>query len=128
MEISGLWQNHWYKSSMPFLNSNRLIRAMILQLESRYATVLYKRDPRGAGRFKFNFTSLFSLGLYGIVSFTYFPLRLTSIIGIVISILTLIGALWVLYIKIFTDKFIPGWASTLLPILALGGLQLFFSV
>jgi hypothetical protein len=105
---------------------NRLIRAMILQLESRYATVLYKRDPRGAGRSKFNFTSLFSLGLDGIVSFTYFPLRLTSIIGIVISILTLIGALWVLYIKIFTDKFIPGWASTLLPILALGGLQLFF--
>lgn len=105
---------------------NRLIRAMILQLESRYATVPYKREPRGAGRSKFNFTSLFSLGLDGIVSFTYFPLRLTSIIGILISVLTLIGAFWVLYIKIFTDKFIPGWASTLLPILALGGLQLFF--
>ncbi len=105
---------------------NRLIRAMILQLESRYATVLYKREPRRAGRSKFGITSLFSLGLDGIVSFTYFPLRLTSLIGILISILTLIAALWVLYIKIFTDKFIPGWASTLLPILALGGLQLFF--
>ena len=105
---------------------NRLIRAMILQLESRYATVLYKREPRRAGRSKFSITSLFSLGLDGIVSFTYFPLRLTSLIGILISGLTLISAFWVLYIKIFTDKFIPGWASTLLPILALGGLQLFF--
>jgi len=105
---------------------NRLIRAMILQLESRYATVLYKREPRRAGRSKFSITSLFSLGLDGIVSFTYFPLRLTSLIGILISVLTLISAFWVLYIKIFTDKFIPGWASTLLPILALGGLQLFF--
>lgn len=104
---------------------NRLIRAMILQLESRYATVLYKREPRRAGVSKFNISSLCALGLNGIVSFTYFPLRLTSLIGILISILTLIGALWVLYIKIFTDKFIPGWASTLLPILALGGLQLF---
>ena len=41
------------------------------------------------------------------------------------SVLTLIGILWVLYSK-FTNNFIPGWASTLLPILALGGLQLFF--
>jgi len=105
---------------------NRLIRAMLLQLESRYATVFYRREPRRAGRSKFNITSLFSLGLDGIVSFTYFPLRLTSVTGILISVLTLIGVLWVLYIKIFTNKFIPGWASILLPVLALGGLQLFF--
>ncbi len=105
---------------------NRLIRAMVLQLESRYATVSYKRESRKAGRSKFNISSLFSLSLDGIVSFTYFPLRLTSIIGILISILAFIGVLWVLYIKVFTDRFIPGWASTLLPILALGGIQLFF--
>jgi dolichol-phosphate mannosyltransferase len=77
---------------------NRLIRAMVLQLESRFATVSYKREERKAGQSKFNIRSLLSLSLDGIVSFTYFP----------------------------TDKFIPGWASTLLPILALGGLQLFF--
>lgn len=104
---------------------NRLIRAMILQLESRYAIVPYKRDPRTMGRSKFNISSLFSLSLDGIVSFAYFPLRLTSIAGMLISVLTLIGALWVLYVKLFTDEYIPGWASTLLPILALGGLQLF---
>ncbi len=105
---------------------NRLIRAMILQLESRYALVSYKREARKAGHSKFNISSLFSLALDGIVSFTYFPLRLTSFIGILISIFTFLFALWVLYIKLFTNKFIPGWASTLLPILALGGLQLFF--
>lgn len=104
---------------------NRLIRAIVLQLESRYAIVSYRREPRRAGRSKFNITSLFSLSIDGIVSFTYFPLRLISIIGILMSVLTLIGILWVLYSK-FTNNFIPGWASTLLPILALGGLQLFF--
>ncbi|MEW6214875.1 MAG: glycosyltransferase family 2 protein [Nitrospirota bacterium] len=104
---------------------NRLIRAIILQLESRYATVPYKREPRKAGRSKFNPRSLFSLSLDGIVSFTYVPLRLASIAGMLFSFLALVGILWVLYIKVFTDKFIPGWASTLLPILALGGLQLF---
>ena len=104
---------------------NRLIRAMVLQLESRYAVVSYRREQRRAGRSKFTITSLFSLSIDGIVSFTFFPLRLTSIIGILMSVITLIGIVWVLYSK-FTDKFIPGWASTLLPILALGGLQLFF--
>lgn len=104
---------------------NRLIRAMVLQLESKYAIVSYRREPRRAGRSKFNITSLFSLSIDGIVSFTYFPLRLISIIGMLISFLTLISILWVLYSK-FTNNFIPGWASTLLPILALGGLQLFF--
>jgi glycosyltransferase involved in cell wall biosynthesis len=104
---------------------NRFIRAMVLQLESRYATVLYKREPRKAGRSKFNPHSLLSLSLDGIVSFTYVPLRLASIAGILFSLLALIGIIWVLYIKIVTDKLVPGWASTLLPILALGGLQLF---
>jgi len=105
---------------------NRLIRAMVLQLDSRFATVYYKRQPRRVGRSKFNPRSLFSLSLDGIVSFTYLPLRVASIVGIVFSLLALIGILWVLYIKIVTDKLVPGWASTLLPILTLGGLQLFF--
>jgi glycosyltransferase involved in cell wall biosynthesis len=55
---------------------NRLIRAMILQLESRYAVVSYEREKRTAGESKFNISSLFSLSLDGIVSFTYIPLLL----------------------------------------------------
>ena len=105
---------------------NRFIRGIVLKLESRYALVLYPRASRKAGRSKFNITSLFSLGLDGIISFTYFPLRLASLVGGACSLLAFIGILWVLYIKFFTDKSIPGWASTLLPVLILGGLQLFF--
>lgn len=104
---------------------NRFIRAMILQLESRYAVVNYKRERRFAGKSKFNVRSLLSLSLDGIVSFTYVPLRFASIAGIFSSFVAVIVSLWVLYIKFFTDKFIPGWASILLPILIVGGLQLF---
>jgi len=104
---------------------NRLIRAMILQLESRYAVVSYEREKRTAGESKFNISSLFSLSLDGIVSFTYIPLRFASIAGIVSAFIAAAGSFWVLYIKLFTDKFIPGWASILLPVLAVGGLQLF---
>lgn len=104
---------------------NRLIRAMILQLESRYAVVYYKREPRHAGKTKFTVRSLFSLSLDGIVSFTYLPLRFASIAGISSSFFSVIMSLWVLYTKYFSDKNVPGWASILLPVLAIGGLQLF---
>lgn len=104
---------------------NRLIRAMILQLESKYATVYYKREPRTLGKTKFDMRSLLSLSLDGIVSFTYVPLRFASITGIISSFFAVIMSFWVLYIKFFSDKIVPGWASILLPILAIGGLQLF---
>ena len=104
---------------------NRFIRAMILQLESRYAMVSYKREHRTAGQSKFNMSSLFSLSLDGIVSFSYVPLRLASLAGIFMCLLAMVGIFLVLYIKISTNV-IPGWASTLLPVLGLGGFQLLF--
>ena len=102
---------------------NRFIRAMILQLESHYAMVFYKREARTAGKSKFNFRSLLSLSLDGIVSFSFMPLRLAALIGIFMCFLAVTGVIWVLYIKISTNV-IPGWASTLLPVLGLGGFQL----
>ena|SRR3990172_4547463 len=102
---------------------NRFIRAMILQLESRYAIVYYKREQRTAGKSKFNVSSLFSLSLDGIISFTYVPLRLASLFGILICFLAILGIFWVLYVKISTNV-VPGWASTLLPVLGLSGFQL----
>ncbi|MDD5066971.1 MAG: glycosyltransferase family 2 protein [bacterium] len=104
---------------------NRFIRAMILQLESRYAQVFYERRSREKGRSKFSVSSLFSLGMDGIISFSYIPLRLASLIGVLFFFFGLAGALWVLYIKIFSNSF-PGWASIMLPMLIIGGLQLFF--
>jgi len=102
---------------------NRFLRAIILQLESRYAMVSYERSPRTAGRSKFDIRALFSLSLDGIVSFSFMPLRLASIVGILMCFLAMVGIFWVLYIKISTDV-IPGWASTLLPVFGLGGFQL----
>lgn len=102
---------------------NRFIRAMILQLESKYAIVRYKRQPRTAGKSKFNISSLFSISLDGLMSFTYVPLRLASLSGLLLCLLSVLAIFWVLYIKFATNVF-PGWTSTLLPILALGGFQL----
>jgi len=104
---------------------NRFIRAMILQLESRYAVVYYRREPRKEGVSKFNLSSLLSLAFSGIVSFTYAPLRMASVLGGILCVFSIVGIFWVFYIKLVHDQ-VPGWASTLLPMLILGGFQLFF--
>jgi glycosyltransferase involved in cell wall biosynthesis len=102
---------------------NRLIRAMILKLDDRYAVVSYVREKRSAGKTKFDFSSLMSLSLDGIISSSYAPLRLASIFGFLMCIAAITGIGVVIYIKIKLQVF-PGWASTLLPILMLGGFQL----
>ncbi len=102
---------------------NRFIRAMILKLDDRYAVVTYDRRPRMAGTTKFNWRSLFSLSIDGILSFSYAPLRLASLFGFFMCILSFFGIGWVIYTKI-TTHVIPGWGSTLLPIFAFGGFQL----
>lgn len=102
---------------------NRFIRAMILQLESRYATVSYKREARTAGSTKFDLPALLSLSIDGIVSFSYVPLRLAALLGVFLCAVAMMGIVWVFYIKIATDV-IPGWASTMLPLFLFSGFQL----
>ena len=103
---------------------NRFIRAMILKLDTHYAVVAYERSPRRAGRTKFDLRSLLSLSIDGIVSFSYAPLRLVSILGLIIFSGSIFLAGWVLYIK-YTTGPVPGWASTALPIFVFGGFQIF---
>lgn len=105
---------------------NRFIRAMILQLDARYQTVSYIRQKRMKGKTKFNIHALFSLAFDGIVSFSFMPLRVASIMGILLFLLSIIGIFWVISIKLFANAIPPGWASTVLPIFLIGGFQLMF--
>ncbi len=104
---------------------NRFIRAMILYLDNHYGIVQYGRQERQAGRTKFNVRALYSLAMDGIISYSYKPLRVLSVFGLLVSLISLGMAVWVIYIKIKTDV-IPGWASTLLPIIFFGGIQSLF--
>jgi glycosyltransferase involved in cell wall biosynthesis len=102
---------------------NRFIRAMVLSLDDQYATVLYSRQKRTLGTTKFNFSKMLSFSLDGILSFTFMPLRMVSIAGMLSCVLSLGGCIYVLYGKIFLNA-VPGWTSTALPIFIFSGLQL----
>ena len=88
--------------------------------------ILYDRDPRAAGKTKWNYKKLINLSIDGITSFTTAPLRWATITGIFISIA---GFIYMLFIIIKTLAYgidVPGYSSTMVVMLFLGGIQLIF--
>ncbi|MDI6864413.1 hypothetical protein [Thermodesulfovibrio yellowstonii] len=60
----------------------------------------------------------------GITSFSVVPLRFITLTGFLIFLATIFMSFYVLYVVFFTDRAVPGWASTVLPMYFLGGVQL----
>ena len=68
--------------------------------------------------------NLFIYAIEGIVAFTTAPLRLSTIIGTLISVMSIIFAFFIIIQTILLGKDVPGYASTITAILFIGGIQL----
>ncbi|OGH78914.1 MAG: hypothetical protein A2301_03705 [Candidatus Magasanikbacteria bacterium RIFOXYB2_FULL_40_13] len=101
----------------------RYLRSLIFSVESKYACVYYECRARALGRSKFNFSKMVSLAIDGITSFSATPIRLISLLGIVMFLFSIIGLVYTLCVRFFLQAVVPGWASVLLIILFLGGIQ-----
>ena len=62
----------------------------------------------------------------GITSFSIVPLRVVTITGLLIFIISLIMSAYVVWLWLFTDNSLPGWSSIVLPMYFLGGIQVLF--
>ena len=103
---------------------NLFLRGMVPLIGLPSSIVYYERAPRAAGESKYPLKRMCALALDGITSFSVVPLRIISLIGFLVFLLTLVMSAWILWVKMFTDQAIPGWASVLLPVYFLGGIQL----
>ncbi len=93
------------------------------------AVVYYDRAERAAGEPKQNFWKLLKYALDAIFSFSYKPLRLSLVAGLFTAALAMVyGVVLVacrlLDIGMFGEKVVPGYTSTIVSILFLGGVQL----
>jgi glycosyltransferase involved in cell wall biosynthesis len=104
--------------------TNLYLRGIIPLLGFRSATVEYARQARIAGESKYPLRRMMSLALNAITSFSIVPLRLISAIGFLVFVASLFVLAWTLWVALFTDRALPGWASITLPIYFLGGIQL----
>lgn len=109
-------------NSMP--ERNRYVRGLRAWIGFRQTAVVFDRPARFAGEAKYTFRKSLALALDGVISFSKTPLRLATYLGFVVSALSfLLGVAFV--IQRFTVGFeIRGWASTVVIVLFLGGVQL----
>ena len=86
--------------------------------------LLFDREPRAAGNSKMNFLKLFGLAVDGITSFSVAPLRLASILGIIISSIAFIYLVFVIAKTLLFGDPVAGYPSMISIILFMGGIQL----
>jgi len=103
---------------------HRYVRGMVSWLGFRQTGVSYIRDPRHSGETKYSLGKMFKLATDGITSFSNVPLQFAGHLGFWISGVSLLYILYILGMKLFTDKPVIGWASTMTAIIFFGGIQM----
>ncbi|HVW76157.1 MAG TPA: glycosyltransferase family 2 protein [Alloacidobacterium sp.] len=107
-----------------YKETNIFLRGLIPQLGFQAALVYYDRQERLAGVSKYPISKMLALAIEGVTSFSDVPLRIITWLGLVISIFSFGMGIWALCIRIFDPSAVPGWASTVIPLYMLGGVQL----
>lgn len=103
---------------------NPFVRGLRSWVGFRQTGMDYERAPRLSGKPKYSFRSLVKLAFDGIFSFSYLPLRISTYLGLVLSFAGLGYATWVFFQRIAGGVSFAGWATVLISILVLGGVQL----
>lgn len=86
--------------------------------------ILFDRQDRNAGKSSFRLYSLLNLAIEGITSFTTAPLRLSTAMGFVVSLCSLIYLIWVFFKTLVWGDAVQGFPTLMCVILFLGGVQL----
>ncbi len=107
----------------------RFVRGLRSWVGFRQVGLEFERDRRLAGKSKYSFWKLLKLAFDGIFSFSEIPLKLVMLAGFVISGMSFAFVLYVVFNFIFGIHMYlisknPGWASLIVSITSLGGIQL----
>jgi glycosyltransferase involved in cell wall biosynthesis len=102
----------------------RFNRGLVQWIGFTRREILYDAAPRHAGRSKYSWAAMLRLAGDAVFSFSSLPLRLAGLAGACVSVVATLYLLFVLGAYFFTERTVPGWASTLAAVLVLGGVNL----
>jgi glycosyltransferase involved in cell wall biosynthesis len=102
----------------------RFMKGLFAWVGFRQTAVTYDRDPRFAGRTKWNYLKLWRFALDGITSFSTTPLKVWGYLGGIIAFFAFLYLLFLLGRTLLQGVDVPGYASLMVVILFLGGVQL----
>ncbi|GAA4362571.1 glycosyltransferase family 2 protein [Hymenobacter saemangeumensis] len=103
---------------------NKFLRGQISWIGYRQTYVEYDRAERAGGETGYTYRKMIRLALDGITAFSDAPLKAATISGFVVSAVAFLVMLYTLYSRFVTHDYQPGWASLMISILFLGGVQL----
>jgi polyisoprenyl-phosphate glycosyltransferase len=104
--------------------SGRFVRGMFSWIGFKQTGVLYQREERYAGETKYPLAKMLRFAITGLVSFSSAPLRAALNLGFIVSIVSFLVGMFALVVKVTGSFAVPGWASILVIITFIGGVQL----
>jgi dolichol-phosphate mannosyltransferase len=102
----------------------RFVRGLRTFVGFRQVGLAYERAARAAGRPKYTLWALFGLAVDGLVSFSSYPLRLVTYLGLAVAALATALTVWVLADAFYHGTAPQGWASLIIVVLFLGSIQM----
>jgi len=104
--------------------SQRYTKGLYSIIGFKKKAIPYDREPRAAGKTKWNYVKLLGLAMEGITTFSVLPLRLSTFIGIFTSFAAFLYMAYIVLRTLLYGVDFPGYASLVSFVLFLGGLQL----
>ncbi|WP_159788677.1 glycosyltransferase family 2 protein [Sodalinema gerasimenkoae] len=103
---------------------NRFMKGLFAWVGYRQVAIEYDRNPRHAGQSKWNYWQLWNFALDGITAFSSIPLKVWSYLGLGISLVALVYAVFLVIRTLISGIDVPGYASLMVAVLFMGGVQL----
>lgn len=119
-----LMSRHMVENIKQLPERNLFMKGVLSWVGGRTEVVEYSRAARVAGTSKFNGWKLWNLALEGITSFSTFPLRVWTYLGLIVSLLSFLFAAWLVIDTLVFGNPVRGYPSIMASILFLGGVQL----
>ena len=102
---------------------HRLLRAMTSWVGFRQVALPYERAKRFAGTSKYPLRKMIGLALEGVVSFSTVPLRLVTLAGVFLFLLSCVAIGYAVLMRLLTSDWEPGWTLMFISSLMIGSLQ-----
>jgi polyisoprenyl-phosphate glycosyltransferase len=103
---------------------NRFFKGLSSWIGFKQLRVDYEPAKRAHGKSSWNYAALVGLSIEGLTSFSVAPLRLASILGVVLAFLALVFGASILWETVVYGKSVPGYPSLVVGLMVIGGVQL----
>jgi hypothetical protein len=103
---------------------NRFFKGLASWIGFRQFRIDYEPAARTHGRTSWSLRSLIGLSVEGLTSFSVAPLRLASLLGILLAAGALVFSVWILIETFVYERTVPGYPSIIIGIMVIGGVQL----